>query len=313
MSTSPLDTSHVMSQVLSDAPIVSSIESIPDVALGVVLTCLGPRDLQEVVLTGKEMRGKVVTAVTISEPLSIKNFIKQLIEKLGVEKYSAQAALLERISLAITLKEFPSLKMIKVDFLNVKIQLINVLKDVLKIEDRGFFESIQPPEFMGNIFELAEFEANIDIATRRNADLTDICKDLTTAGYIDRAIAVATSRVHDPERHKYLSAISEILTRAGNVERAIEVAKLIHEPSFRDFTLLELSKILNLDLKTDRAIEVAMLIDCDLSRKGALEDIHELLTESGNLKKAATVEALISMPKVVVPEFPRPSRPYPRR
>jgi len=191
-----------------------TIHSLPQEVLEQIFSLLSKEDLQAAALVNRGISGSVKAAANFNEPAEIKNFISVLIQQLSAEIFPGQRARLLEILHNVTPQNFVNLLLLKGYILDVKAQLINVIRTLDTETANNLRDHVHLPHFFENIFELAAFERQIDQANlipneyERGFALRDISKALTQAGNIDRAIAVATSIPNENERGYALRDIS---------------------------------------------------------------------------------------------------------
>ncbi len=221
------------------------IGSLPKELIKQIFSFLNQRDLQAVASVNQTMKTSAITAANDSELSSIKNFIQSLIQNLNVETFPVEKNLLTEISQNITPQN--NLLLLKGYILDVKNQLINVIKTLDTPTANNLRDQIQPPKSMEDIFKLSAIERRIDEANLIPDELESvyalraIAQALVRAGNINRAIAVATSIPNEIVRGWALQDIAKALTQAGNINRAITVATLIPDQDTRERYLRILS------------------------------------------------------------------------
>ena len=219
----------------------STIDSLPKELFGQILHSLDARDLQAMASLNSQMKSRVITEVSDSEPPALINFTKRLIEGLNVEKFTFERGSLTRVVEDIRREPFASLRLLKEgSILPVKNQIIGVIKR-LDDETLATLESqVKPPKFMGNVFTLAHHQSVIEEAQRiqdkknREQKLLKISKDLLVISRkligsrkFDEAIDIAKLIPDTGKKHDAYRDISIALAEAVNFDGAIDIARLI--------------------------------------------------------------------------------------
>ena len=259
---------------------------MPQELLEIVFSDLSKYDLQALSSVSKSMRERVLEVANVNEPRSIKKFINSIIQNLDEQLYSGQIELLVGIKKNIHIHQFKDLLQLKGYILDLKQQLI----DVIKTLDEDFFNlDVQLPHFMEDIFELARFEKRIDNAYlipneyHRSSAFSEISSALTSAGNIDRAIEIAGLIPSEFSRSDALGEISSALTSAGSIDRAIEIAELIPNEYDRDKAFGEISSAFISIGDIDRAREIAKLISDESERIWAFSVVQDALLLAANI------------------------------
>ena len=295
--TSPLENPYSRNIQSESIPSTRSrIERVPQELLEIVFSDLSKYDLQALSSVSKSMRERVLEVANVNEPLSIRNFIKSIIQNLDEQLYSGQIELLVEIKENIHIHEFKDLLQLKGYILDLKQQLI----DVIKTLDEDFFNlDVQLPHFMEDIFELARFEKRIDNTYlipneyHRSSAFDYISKALTSAGNIDRALEIAGLITTKISRSDAFGIISRALTSAGNFDRALEIARLISDQCGRSGAFGIISIALASARNIDRAIEIAGLISDEYHRSRAFSVISSALNSAGNNERSSKKAGLI--------------------
>ena len=198
------------------------------------------------------MSKSVQEAANFNEPLSIKKFTNSVIENLNIELFSGQIESLHAIKENINTQNGLKLLELKGYILDLKQELINVIKTLNEESLNILINHVKPPHFLEDIFESAKFERMIDRSLERatliedeidrgNA-FADICAHFILRGNFDRAMVVVESIPNGIRRGYTLRDISEaILVATGDIERATLVAKMIPDEMFRNNALSELA------------------------------------------------------------------------
>ena len=268
---------------------------LPQELFDEIFSYLGKNDMQAAACVNRSLRGRIQEVANYNELASIKKFILVLIQKLNAEIFAVQRGLLVGISQNITFQEFKILRLLKEYILQVKVQLIEVIKTLDEETSNDLKPHLQFPHFMENIFELAKFERRIDVANLlpnvflRAHSLENISLSLAYAGNIDRAIIVAQSIPREFNGESSLVDISLSLIRAGNIDGAIIVAQSIASEFVRRRSLGNISKALAHAGNIDRAIIVAQSILDEIVGNRALGDISRALIQAGNIDGAIHV------------------------
>ena len=270
---------------------------MPQELLEIVFSDLSKYDLQALSSVSKSMRERVLEVANVNEPLSIRNFIKSIIQNLDEQLYSGQIELLVGIKKNIHIHQFKDLLQLKGYILDLKQQLI----DVIKTLDEDFFNlDVQLPHFMEDIFELARFEKRIDNTYlipneyHRSSAFDYISKALTSAGNIDRALEIAGLITKGYVKDGAFIDIAISLTSAGNIDRALEIAGLITTKISRSDAFGIISRALTSAGNFDRALEIARLISDQCGRSGAFGIISIALASARNIDRAIEIAGLIS-------------------
>ncbi len=267
---------------------------MPQHLISKVTSFLDKNSIQNIALLNNGICKSVKAAANFNESNLIKNFIQTLIQKLNVGIYPEQREQLVGIEQNIVLQNFANLRLLKEYILNVKEQIIGVIKTLDEETTNNLVNHVQPPNFFKNILELVALERQIDAANfipdafDRSHALLGIVKALVQADNIDRAIGVTVSIPNENVRGRALQDIFKALTRAGgiqadNIDRAFAVAELIPNARDRSHALQDISKVLTQAGNIDRAIDVATLINDEYVRGCVLQDIFKVLMQAGDI------------------------------
>jgi Tetratricopeptide repeat. len=252
-----------------------------------------------------------IAAANLNELVSLKNFIKLLAEKLPVEInpeqpeqiveiYPEQKVKLLEIAQNIIDSGVPNLRELKARSLNVKSQLINILKTLNTETLTDLSTHAQSPNFLENIVNLATFEREIDEAklieseTRRYYSLARICRSIAQAGDFDRALEIASLIPNPDASHDAYSGISGVLQRAGDFDRAFEIASLIPGNYHRFLVCSNIAGALVRAGDFDRALKVASLIPDSYTRRYTRSHIARVLARTGDFDRALEIAKSIA-------------------
>ena len=276
---------------------ILDITNLPPEILPLCLSFLDKRNMQRTACVNKNWKNITIATASHNEFLSIQRFTQFLIENLNGVLLPAQTKTLVNILQNRTILGSINLLTVKSLFLDLKEQIINILKTLedttlnnLKIQS----ENIRIPNFE-DIFELAEIYKKIDQAKAipdengRSFALRNISEALTQLGNIDKAIEIAKAIPDENGRSFALRNISEALTQLGNIDKAIEIANAIPNEMPRSFALRNISEALTQLGNIDKAIEIPNAIPNEMQRSFALRDISEALTQLGNIDKAIEI------------------------
>lgn len=196
--------------------------------LGFVFLNLNQHDLQATASVSQTFRRLAVTTLNVNAPTSIKKFTQHLIAHLGTFPKEQEA--LTKIINEVAIQHFANLPKMKDYILRFKAQLINVIKNLDAATIQRLSGQLRPPNFMEDIFKMADFERQIADALaiqdllKKNVALKDISVELATCGYFDRALEVYESMDRERTKQHALWCILGITTKK-NLNRAIDIAR----------------------------------------------------------------------------------------
>jgi hypothetical protein len=183
------------------------VDELPRDLIARMFSYLGKKDLQAGAFVNKRINVGAIVAANHKELASIKKFIESLIEKLDEERFPEQLEMLKGISQNIStqVQVFANLRLLKEYILDVKGQLVDVMKTVDDLSG-----DVDLPDFFEDIFKLVALEKRIDAANlipnedMRGGALWWISLDLAKNDNIKSAMAIAALIPNESRRFSLL-------------------------------------------------------------------------------------------------------------